>query len=203
MFWNIKKGKPKRKPQKAPRLTKAQLEELEMDFFSNNMEYLQKLEHQIVMKKESEYSSIEAYHSAYVNAILALDELKKFCMLSPGGRKWFSSMYHHVHNSRNPDFNFEQRLREGYKELMENYADHQAQFEHRISEDELLAEHREEIREKLIHIITESPGTLQKNIYMNFPVEHKSIVISVLMEMVKTRTIRREKVGNSFALFTS
>lgn len=203
MFWNIKKGKPKRKPQKAPRLTKAQLEELEMDFFSDNMEYLQKLEHQIVMKKESEYSSIEAYHSAYVNAILALDELKKFCMLSPGGRKWFSSMYNHVHNSRNPDFNFEQRIREGYKELMENYADHQAKFERRKAEIELLAEHREEIRNQIINIITETPGILQKHLYKSFPAEYKSVVITVLLELVKEKKIRREKAGNSFALFTS
>lgn len=194
MFWKSKKAKPKRE---------APIEELESQFFTANQKHLQRLEHQIAVGKESEYPSIEAYHSAYVNAILALDELKKFCMLSPGGRKWFFSMYHHAHNSQNPDFNLEQRIREGYKELMENYADHQAKFDRRKAEDKLLAEHREEIREKLIHIITESPGTLQKNIYMNFPVEHKSIVISVLMEMVKTRTIRREKVGNSFALFTS
>lgn len=194
MFWKTKKAKHK---QEAP------IEELEARFFTANQKHLQKLEHQIVIGKESEYPSIESYHSAYVNAILALDELKKFCMLSPGGRKWFFSMYHHAHNSQNPDFNLEQRIREGYKELMENYADHQAKFERRKAEIELLAEHREEIRNQLINIITETPGILQKHLYKNFPVEYKSTVITVLLELVKENIIRREKAGNSFALFTA
>ncbi len=194
MFWKSKKAKPKRE---------APIEELESQFFTANQKHLQRLEHQIAVGKESEYPSIEAYHSAYVNAILALDELKKFCMLSPGGRKWFFSMYHHAHNSQNPDFNLEQRIREGYKELMENYADHQAKFDRRKAEDKLLAEHREEIRNQLINIITETPGILQKNLYKNFPTEYKSAVITILLELVKEKNIRREKVGNSFALFTS
>lgn len=174
-----------------------------MEFFSENMEYLQKLEHQTIVGKEFDYPSIEAYHSAYVNAILALDELKKFCMLSPGGRKWFFSMYHHAHNSRNPDFNLEQRIREGYKELMENYDDHKAQFEQRKDKAEFLAEHREEIKDQLFRIIADNPGILQKSIRKNFPPEYESAVITVLLELVKSKVIRREKAGNSFALFTS
>lgn len=178
-------------------------EESESEFYSANQKRLQKLEHQIVIGPESDYSSIEAYHSAYATAILALDELKKFCMLSPGGRKWFASMYHHAHNSRNPDFNLEQRIREGYKELVEHYTDHQAQFEQRKAKVDFLAEHREEIREQLSTMITETPGILQKNIRKNFPAEYESAVITVLLELVKAKTIRREKVGNSFALFVN
>ena len=52
MFWKRKKAESKQEPQKAPRLTKAQLEELEMEFFSENMEYLQKLVHQTIVGKE-------------------------------------------------------------------------------------------------------------------------------------------------------
>lgn len=186
-----------------PKLTKKQLEELETQFSIHNMGYLQGLEHRITMKRMNQYPDFQSYLAAYEDCIQALDELKSFCSQSIGGQQWFSSMYQHCHNSRNRDFNLEQQIRNGYKELLESRKNYQSQFERQNAEVDFLAKHREEIREQLIRIIAESPGTLQKNIYKNFPAENKSAVITVLMEMVKAKTIRREKNGNSFSLFVT
>ena len=76
MFWKKKKVEPQKEEPKPPKLTKKQLEELETQFFCQNMEYLQRLSHRITMKRMNQYPDFDTYLSAYDDCIQALDELK-------------------------------------------------------------------------------------------------------------------------------
>lgn len=132
MFWKKKKVETKAKPPKQPKLNKKQLEELETQFFIQNVEYLQGLSHRITMKRINQYPDFQSYLVAYEDCICALDELKSFCSQSVEGQQWFSSMYNHCHNSRNHNFDLEQQIRNNYKEFKEHQQEYQFQFDRSI-----------------------------------------------------------------------
>ena len=132
MFWKKKKVEPQKEEPKPPKLTKKQLEEVETQFFCQNMEYLQRLSHRITMKRMNQYPDFDTYLSAYDDCIQALDELKDFCSQTVGGQAWFSSMYRHCHNSQTKNFNLERQIREGYRDLKDNQQGYRLQFERHV-----------------------------------------------------------------------
>lgn len=133
VFGKKKKANIQPEPPKPKKFTKKQLEELEDQFFIENMEYLQSLSHRITMKRMNQYPDFELYLAAYEDCICALNELRDFCFQSMGGTSWFNSMYRHCHNSQNRDFNLEKQIRANYEDLKKNQADYKLQFDRRKS----------------------------------------------------------------------
>lgn len=90
------------------------------NFFVTNYDYLHELEQQAITPQMKDYGDIDSYRLAYEISLGALHTLKDFCYASPEGKRWYESMYHHCFNSRCDDFNFEERIEEGYQDLIEN-----------------------------------------------------------------------------------
>jgi hypothetical protein len=92
----------------------------ELDFFVEYNDELQEIEKAIVDERTASSGGLNAGLSVDEElvhchkALAALDRLRAFCFShGSSGKKYFSQMYEHCHNSRNPDFSIQEQI-EGY-----------------------------------------------------------------------------------------
>lgn len=117
------------------------------------------------------------------------EQFKDFCYSKGiGGTLYFQDMWEHCHNSKNPAF---------------NYID---SFKERLEQLELRKWNMDEmaiIRDKLLQVIKEHPGILQKDIYAHFKAELKIPIRGELMSLEQYGTIRRKRYGSTYKLYLS
>ena len=171
------------------------------EFFVEHMDYLQPLEHQIIPPKVEDYNDINSYRLAYEISLEALHTLKDFCYTKPEGKRYFEEMYCHCFNSRCKDFSLERNIEDGYKELISNWENYSEQFQRSSKATDFLIENGPHVRRKIIEIIQQEPGVLQKDIYSKFNPEYKNSVIRIVQALNKEKVIFREPYKNSFRLY--
>lgn len=171
------------------------------DFYVRHFDILQPLEHQVVAPKMCDYADVDSYQTAYAAVIHALDELEQFCLSQKGGKQWFDETYNHCFNSRISDFSLANQIRAGYDDLLARYADYQKEFEEREAKRIFLSKNDTAIRNKIIEIVTQNPGILQKDIYKHFEQEYKFAVIDILQRLYKEKILFRTHYKNTFNVF--
>lgn len=171
------------------------------NFFVTNYDYLHELEQQAITPQMKDYGDIDSYRLAYEISLGALHTLKDFCYASPEGTRWYESMYHHCFNSRCDDFNFEERIEEGYQDLIENWAVYEQKFRAKKEQADFLLENGPQIRRMIIEIVKAEPGILQKDIYSRFDPAQRKAIISILQALTKEKVLFREPYKNTFKLF--
>lgn len=125
------------------------------------------MEQQAITPQMKDYGDIDSYRLAYEISLGALHTLKDFCYASPEGKRWYESMYHHCFNSRCDDFNFEERIEEGYQDLIENWAVYEQKFGPK--KNRLISSLKTATDQRMIiEIVKAEPGILQKDIYSRF-----------------------------------
>lgn len=172
-------------------------------FFFDNLEYIQKMNHQIVAPRMKDYGDIDSYRLAYEVCLSALHTLKDFCYATPAGKKWFEDYYCHCFNSKCDDFSLEAKIEAGYQDLIENWNVYEQKFKTKQEETDFLIENGPYIRRTLHEIISSEPGILQKDIYSRFNPSYRNAIISILGAMNREKVIFREPYKNTFKLYVS
>lgn len=92
------------------------------DFFNSlENEDIKSLENMMIIHEDKELLHPDEIIKKYEQGIAAYYELKKRCYSSKSGKKYFSEMWQHCHNSNNPDFDFVDSLKERYRRYKDNY----------------------------------------------------------------------------------
>ena len=118
---------------------------------------------------------------------------KKCKQLGPDYAEHFKKNWEHCHNSKNPDFSYVERFE---KQL----ADLRAHYDSIKFKDAAYASESVNLKQRVIDVIINSPGILQKEIYKQFDPTVKSDIQEILYFLDKEGKIRRVKIGNSYSI---
>lgn len=111
--------------------------------------------------------------------IIQFEKAKTWFYRTKGGTIYFQDMYEHLHNSRNDDFSYIDRVKEDLEECIRK---------------------RDYVIPKTLDIIKSSNGILQRDIYQHLPDVSKSEVQKIIRDFESEGLITREKSGNSYLL---
>lgn len=167
-----------------PKFHRTELEkELSSRFFSDNfhtvIEYEKRISNNSLRIKNA---TIDEQLEMARSEINAYNELKEYCYKTKGGAIYFQNMWEHCHNSKNPDFDFVDEIKDNYAFLTKNY-------------DTLV-----NLDSIIIQTIYSNPGLLQKNIYKLINVELKYIIQCKIRELEAENKIKRTKKSGSYLL---
>ena len=176
------------------------LTEQAMDFSLKNRLKIKHLEKQMVLPKESDYSTIEAYKTSFEKCVKATHDLEEFCSVSAEGKSYFNAMWRHCFNSSGK-FDWVKMVDKEYSNFLKNYDSIAISIKNRQNEKELFEKLKTPIKEELLNLILNNQGILQKNVFKLLSDYPKQFVIDVLMSIVKEKTISRHKVGNTYELY--
>lgn len=104
---------------------------------------------------------------------------KKWFYRTKGGKLYFQDFYEHLHNSRSCDFDYISGVREYLNDCIRK---------------------RDYIIPELIHLITNSNGILQKNVYKYLPDVPMTVIQETIRELEDASIITRTKKSNSYFL---
>ncbi|MGI6349915.1 MAG: hypothetical protein ACOXZ0_08430 [Eubacteriales bacterium] len=171
---------------------------LSSSFYQKNYNRLNDLEQIIV---NNNIAAIESYIvsekiSYYQNALAAINELRKLCNATTGGRIYLEDMWEHCHNNKNPDFDFLKQIEEAYSDILNNPEKYESE---EITAKKIVAFQAtatNEIMEKL----RANPNILQKEFYKLFDNDLKDVVSKELYYLSKSGLISRKKQGSTYIL---
>ena len=118
---------------------------------------------------------------------------KKCRQLGSDYAEHFKKNWEHCHNSKNPDFSYVERFE---KEL----ADLRANYDSIKSKEAAYATESVNLKQRVIDVVKNSPGILQKDIYKQFDPTVKSDIQEILYFLDKEGKIHRLKNGNSYSI---
>lgn len=146
------------------------------------------------LAKSSYEGSIEHKIEVLEQLITHYYNYKKFCYLRRNYRIYFQSVWEHCHNTHNPDFEYIEPHYERYQYLM----DHREQL---LAKEKFREENLRRLDERLLYIIADNPGILQKDIYSYFDSIVKNDIGITLLNWSKDGRIVRYKSGNTYKLY--
>lgn len=167
-------------------------------FYSENAEYIDKLQQDIWLPNLYSFSTIDDAIAHDQQALIAAQELFAFCSQSKAGQQYFEDMCLHCHNSQNPDFSFIDHIKDRYADLTQNYEERKKDFELHQKRQAFLQHADTDV----LQVIRSNPGILQKDLHKHFDPDLKPTIGTAVSHLVKSDQIRREKQGNSYSLYT-
>ncbi|SHI37407.1 hypothetical protein SAMN02745941_03699 [Clostridium intestinale DSM 6191] len=128
----------------------------------------------------------------YKKTIDSYYDFKEFC-ISKGsrGKKYFSIRWQHRRNSKSPDFDYIDIVKQELDHILLNYENLKFQYEFEKNAKEIL-----------LDFIKKNPGIIQKDIYSFFDVRLKSIIQYTLFLLDKESKVERIRKGTSYILNT-
>lgn len=127
--------------------------------------------------------------------ISVFEELKNFCnSCGEGGKIFFEKYYLHCHNSTNDDFIYIQEDIDKLNYLEKNY-------DKLKSDEEKYNSLIVGLEDKILKILNENNGILQKDLIKMFDPLLKNDISNFIYKLTKDNKIEKKKVGNSNALF--
>ena len=119
-------------------------------------------------------------------------EIRKKCnQLGPEYQKYFSIMWEHCRNSRNPDFSYIERFEKELDDLESNYSE--------LSAAEAIHDRESvNLEERVISLLKESNDILQTDVYKQFHPSVKADIQSILYELEKKGRVERIKSGRTY-----
>lgn len=166
-------------------------------FYSENAEYIDKLQQDIWLPNLYSFSTIDDAIAHDQQALIAAQELSAFCSQSKAGQKYFEDMWLHCHNRQNPDFSFIERIKDRYTDLTLNYEERKKEFELHQKRQAFLQHADADV----LQVIQSNPGILQKDLHKHFDPDLKPTIGTAVSHLAKSNQIRREKQGNSYSLY--
>lgn len=167
-------------------------------FYSENAEYIDKLQQNIWLPNLYSFSTIDDAIAHDQQALIAAQELFAFCSQSKAGQQYFEDIWLHCHNSQNPDFSFIDHIKDRYADLTQNYEERKKDFELHQKRQAFLQHADADV----LQVIQSNPGILQKELYKHFDPDLKPTIGTTVSHLVKSDQIWREKQGNSYSLYT-
>lgn len=163
--------------------------------------------------KEFENQMIDSYQSArtaldiderisFLRAsISCAQQIEAICDQSDLGKKYFSDMWMHCHNSQNPDFNFMQKIQLELAETLTNYDDIKVKLDADSRKKEKEEAFLSSAEHEIFECISNNPGLLQKDLYSRFDPDLKNVIGLTLSQMVKSGKVHKTKKGRTFELY--
>ncbi|WP_431030078.1 hypothetical protein [Lysinibacillus sp. LZ02] len=182
-------------------------ENLSFNFSDKHSEKLNLLENEMHHNTELIFSiyQIDLRIEQCQLAIEAYEKLKKFCTSKgKGGKIYFEDTWEHLHNSKNPDFRFIEKVELEYLYLTENYEEAEQKLKNEAikkQNKELVNQFKLNADSDLIDIIRNNPGIMQSEIYNYFNDIYKTSIRNVLKKLESTGKIKKIKTGNSFKIY--
>lgn len=185
----------------APAKTKkANNDDLSVEWYVSNHQTIQLLikpiedemvSHAAALKDATSVDDRKELLECIIRSFRALE--KQCAALGAGGKRYFSEMWLHLHNSKNPDFSYVDKYEQELKELNENY-------EKLKSEEEIRNKELKNLDKRVLDVLSEQPEILQTDVYKKFHPIAKKDVQSILYRMEKEGTIIREKSGKTYLI---
>lgn len=127
--------------------------------------------------------------------ISVFDALKSKCYsLGPDFQEYFSQMWGHCHNSRNPDFCYIDQYKNELSELMSNR-------EKLVADDMRYKKASRGLEQQVRQILQKNPHILQTEIYKHFDPIVKNDIRDILYLFEKDNVISRVKAGRTYEIF--
>lgn len=167
-----------------------------LDYFTALRNEIKPLENEIVgyAKSLNETRLIDSRIALLTSQIDTFYALKSKCeALGPEYAEYFSKQWEHCHNSRNADFNYIAGAEEELKDLQNRYSELKEQ-------EDLYKKEVENLRERVITVLTDNPGILQTDVYKHFNPLVKGDVSKILADLSKDNTIERVKSGRTYSI---
>lgn len=166
-------------------------------FHAANVEYIDKLEHDIWLPHLYDFDSIDEAIAHAQQALISAQQLADYCSKTSNGQLYFEDMWLHAHNSQNPDFSFIEKIKQRYVDLTLNYEERKREFELHKKQKDFLVNAEPEV----LNVIKSNPGILQKDVWKHFDPDLKPTIGTAVSHLCQKNQITRIKHGNSYELY--
>ena len=168
--------------------------QLSSEFYRRNYKEIKRREDMMTNAYAASGDGIDDKIKNLRNAYDIYLDFKNWCYTSEGGRLYFDDMWEHLHNSRNPDWSYGERILEELIEL-ENHR------EELIAEENAYKIESVNLDNRLLALLRDNPGIKQTDVYKKFGSIVKSDIQEKLYFMAKSGEITREKSGNTYVIY--